>query len=228
MRINLTKKFVFLANPHCGSHLVRNLLNPHSDIIEEINPITPNQNIHVSAANLKNIFANSHEQEQINKQYWLWDSYYKFTTISNPFRRIVRHYFFSKPDANFVPYYENEHDTNTEFAHGFNDWLKNRYTNGRLLTNYLDFCCDENDVCLLNDVLKIEEPQIIMDKVKEKALIDILIPDLTAANLSERDSRVEHINWEGDPYSLYNQESRNLVEQMYQKDIELFNYTFGA
>jgi hypothetical protein len=99
---------------------------------------------------------------------------------------------------------------------------------GRGLPAYEYFCCDhDSKELLLDDVFKIEEIDqvllpVLLDKCGLKAdFVPHLQPDLKSPDESK------HINWNGDPYSLYNNKSREIMELIYEKDIELFNYKFG-
>jgi hypothetical protein len=89
MRISHRYKFVFLSNPRCGSTSIRRMLDPYTDISSGYE--YPYHH-HTDAARLR-----SHFEEQG----WDWDSYTVFTTIRNPWDRVVStwHYGARNPES---------------------------------------------------------------------------------------------------------------------------------
>lgn len=77
MRISHRYKFVFLANPRCGSTSVRKVLDPFTDIYSG-NEFPYHH--HAGVRHLKPHFA---------EQGWDWDCYSVFTTIRNPWARVA-------------------------------------------------------------------------------------------------------------------------------------------
>jgi len=241
MRIGHGPEFIFLSNPKCGSTSIRVLMNKYSDISAENNPQDPTYLMHVNAYELKTYF--EHENYK-DKTVGPWDSYYKFTTVRNPWKKMVSYYFFSAPDKEFrsvadirqkIPVLGAKreepikYDPSTAFYHGFNPWLKH-VMDGHGLPHYEYFCCDHDDPekCLVDDVFKIEEiDEVLAPALKEHLNIEIksvpdLNPDMGITDLTSR-----YFNWKGDYYSLYNEESQNIVAQVYCSDIDNFNYKFG-
>ena len=82
MRISHQHKFVFLANPQSGSTSIRKLLDPYSEIKSSTQ--FPYHH-HVNAPSLR-----KHFQEMD----WEWEDYLKFTTIRNPWDKMVGRYFY--------------------------------------------------------------------------------------------------------------------------------------
>jgi hypothetical protein len=225
MRISHKRKFVFLSNPKCGSSSIRRLLNPVTDIKGEDHPKKPLVMMHIHADALKSYF--EHEDYK-GKSVDSWDNYYKFTTIRNPFKKMVSQYFFSRPDKDFLPYYHPDHDATSPFRHGFNDWLKHT-TQGHGLPSYNYFCCDHSSgELLLDKVFKIEEiNEVLPSALLENCGLEIesiphLNPDYKKSGATSR-----HMSWNGDYYQLYNKKSISIIEDLYSSDLETFNYEFG-
>ena len=97
------------------------------------------------------------------------------------------------------------------------------------MPHYEYFCCDhDSNELLLDDVFKIEEindvlPSALLDHLSiEVNEIPKLNPDYTLPELEGK-----YTNWKGDYYSLYNNESKEIVSEVYKSDISNFNYKFG-
>tara|TARA_Y100000310_G_scaffold345513_1_gene465835 strand:+ start:6785 stop:7348 length:564 start_codon:yes stop_codon:yes gene_type:complete len=185
--------------------------------------------LHINACALKSYF--DHE-DYSGKAVGPWDEYYKFSTVRNPWKKMVSYYFFYRPDKNFRQYYRNdiEYDHTTQFHFSFNEWLK-RVVDGAGLPSYEYFCCDHSDPskCLLDDVFKIEDiSETLPEALLEKAGIEIdEVPKLDPNYKKDEDPTSMYSSWKGDYYSLYNSESIEIVKQIYQSDITKFNYAFG-
>ena len=209
----------------CGGSSIRYILDQYTDIKGEDHPTDPLHMLHINAPSLKSYF--EHE-EYANMSVGPWDEYYKFTTVRNPWKKIVSYYFFYRPDKHFNQYSANdtEYDFNSQFHYGFNEWL-NYVMNGRGLPTY-DYFCKENQELLLDDVFKIED----INETLPEALIkntDIKIDNVPRLNPDYGVPHVStsHMNWKGDYYSLYNNKSIDIIKQVYRSDIEKFSYKFG-
>ncbi len=190
--------------------------------------------LHINACALKSYF--EHE-DYANKAVGPWEEYYKFTTVRNPWKKMVSYYFFYRPDKDFNQFLvmkrdsrvlNPDYDTKSQFHHGFNVWLKH-VMDGKGLPHYDYFCCDHNNgELLLDDVFKIEEineklpPMLSRRMGIEIDKVPRLNPDYGIPHQS-----TTYANWKGDYYSLYDEESRDIVSMVYKSDIENFNYKFG-
>ena len=234
MRIGHNPAFVFLSNPKCGSTSIRAILGKHSDIYGEDNPHHPVETTHLNAHALKSYFEDDlyskPEEESGEVTVGEWGDYYKFTTVRNPWKKMASYYFFWAPDKDMKSAYSSsDYDRASAFSVGFNDWLKYAI-DGRGLPNYDYFCCDHNSKeLLLDDVFKLEEiDEVLPTALKEHLDIDVekipkMYPDFSHKHIGN----TKYTNWRGDYYSLYNQESKDIISQVYESDIEKFNYSFG-
>ena len=259
MLISHKHKFIYLSNPKCGSSTFRSTVGRYADVssqnLSPINPLTIRKAIkdgksfndfpesqrdlfiaglnllHINASELKVAFSNmnasslSGSAQDIND----WDSFYRFTTIRNPFRRMASYYFFCRPDKNFVSVFQPDHDQESEFHCHFNDWLDNVIHNGYGLPPYQWFCCDPaTNELLLDDVFKIENiDETFPVKFKERTGLEIATPMARIMPDKKLERGTRHLRYNGDPYQLYNDNSISLINEGYKQDLETFNYEFG-
>tara|TARA_Y100000310_G_scaffold328074_1_gene395554 strand:+ start:398 stop:1111 length:714 start_codon:yes stop_codon:yes gene_type:complete len=236
MLVSFKNKFIFLSNPKCGSSTLRVVLDPYKDLNAR-GAMGDNEDfkkqgtlvLHIPAYELKQSFDQS---EHVGK----WEDYYKFTTVRNPFKRMVSWYFFLQPDKNFDTILdrndEGTWDRHSAYAHHFNDFMDNFYNDPKrgLLPNYNWFCTDwETGEDLLDDTFKLEEiDSVFGPRFKEKTGIETpspmpnILPDLRT-----EEERSSHIKFKGNPYDLYNENSIKMIEEAYELDLEKFNYKFG-
>ncbi len=244
MNLSIKDRFLFLSNPKSGSSTFRFVLDEFSDItpysiIRGADNEQSSKDLRANSLNLLHI--NAHEVRQFIKQSDLhleWDIAYKFTTIRNPFKRMVSWYVFLRPDKNFqTPFFgphgsENpDYDGDSAYHHHFNDFLDWAYQNDRFLPNYKFFCCDwDTGEQIVDDVFKIEEINNgeFHSKFQEKTKIILpnplprILPDFKPAN-----ETTYNTSFKGDPYALYNDNSINIIEDYFKVELEKFNYEFG-
>lgn len=235
MRIGHKPEFIYLSNPKCGSSSVRAIMNKYTDIYAEHHPDDPAYLLHINACALKSYFEHEYYKD---KAVGPWEKYYKFTTVRNPWKKMVSYYFFSAPDKDFRAAKDIrqqrvmgkvDYDQSTAFHHGFNPWLKHIMDGGGL-PHYEYFCCDHDNPsnCLVDDVFKIEDINDTLPAALSEHLdininkVPHLGPDMELDKFNSR-----YTQWEGDYYSLYDEESKNTIAQVYESDINNFHYEFG-
>jgi|LULG01.1.fsa_nt_gb hypothetical protein len=240
MLISLSEKFIFLSNPKCASSTIRVLLGKYAQISnyslikgaegkskEYLNKHRLNV-LHLTAHELRDAFKN------LNSLH-IWDNVYKFSTIRNPFHRLVSWYFFLEPDKNFKTIIDEEvgdYDENSRYHHHFNDFIDyfaNQNNGDRLPPNYeTSFTNWETGELLLDDIFKLEDIDTLLpSKLKENTGIDLPSPLPNVMPDFKAPTRSRHVKFKGNPYDLYNDESRKIAEEIYATDIEKFNYQFG-
>lgn len=90
MRVSHDPEFVLIANPKCASQSLRRMLNRHSDI--RSGKAFPFNN-HVTARRLKREF---------DARGWDWSRYSTFTTIRNPWDRMVSFWAFGRSEPQSI------------------------------------------------------------------------------------------------------------------------------
>ena len=241
MIISLKNKFILLSNPKCGSSTLRTVLDPYVNLgtqglmgdSEEFRK-QYTLALHMPAQELRDVW-------ELSDNVGSWESYYKFTTVRNPFRKMVSWYFFLQPDKNFNTILDQpQWDPDSAFTYHFNDFMDNHYNDPKrgFLPNYEWFCTDWTTDTegnrlvgedLLDDVFKLEELDLTFAPTfKEKMGIELPspLPDVLP-DLKTEDERSKNLKFKGNPYDLYNQSSIEMVEETYKLELEKFDYKFG-
>jgi len=144
-------------------------------------------------------------KETLNDQN-VWDNYFKFGNIRNPWDRVVSSYFYKKDTRHNIP-----HDIS------FEDFIKQK-KQGKLKSLYEWFCIDELQVDYKSNMYFIRFENLQEDISK---ICDIL-------NLKPKE-KLKHENKSNrntDYKTYYNKETKQIVEEIYQDDIRFFNYTY--
>lgn len=168
----------------------------------------PKRKIHLQHATTDQLL----DTELISEE--IWDTYYKFTIVRNPWDRAYSDYLWIKSDrkvkGSFNDFIQKKGqfkdiltDNNNMFYRG--DHLINQtdffYINGKLkVDNILRFENFTDDINFLIKKLNIEEEFNIHEKKSKK--------------------RYKHYSF------FYNNSKRKIIEEKYQKDIEILDYTF--
>jgi hypothetical protein len=152
-------------------------------------------------------------QEKIGDQ--VFNDYFKFTFVRNPFSKCLSEYFWEKT-------YLNE-------SLNFNDWVKlklgdlinqseNNTTTLRQKHNLeqYKFIYDASDNCLVDFIGRFEKLQEDFDLICDK--IGVPRQQLPHKNKSKHKHYTEY----------YEDEIREIVEKKYEQDIEYFGYEFGT
>lgn len=144
--------------------------------------------------------------------------YYKFTFVRNPYDRLVSTYFFLKKggltekdriwsDANLGAY--------SNFESFVKGWLQEENIHNSLhFQHQYSFLEDENGEIKLDFIGQFENIETDFLTISTKLGID---RKLKKSNASVRNE---------DYRSYYNEETRKIVSEVYEKDIRLFNYSF--
>lgn len=152
---------------------------------------------------------------------------YIFTAVRNPWDRMLSMYLFYKSNQCYSPeFYSSNPDDNKTFT----DWIKYIYSDNfdrsrrHSDVNIFNYCFSNQlnwikstagDVINVDMILRHEE----MDKTLEPFLRDVL--KLKNINLS-RVHPTKHTHYS----DYYDTESKKLVGNYYQEDIDYFKYTF--
>ena len=129
-----------------------------------------------------------------------FDSYFKFTFVRNPYDKVISQYFFRK-----------KFDVQSSKNMTFNEFIRNPV--GRPLQNQLDWITINNRV-MVDFIGRFERLQQDFNKICD--ILEIERKPLIHLNKSDH----EHYS------RYYDDESRQIVEKIFAKDFEYFNYKF--
>ena len=134
----------------------------------------------------------------------IWNNYFRFGNVRNPWDRAVSFYFFKKDITHKIP-----HDMS------FEDFIKQ---DKQFMSLYQWFCINELQEDYKSNMYFIRHENLHEDILK---ICDILNlkpkQDLEHRNGTKRDT---------DYRTYYNEETKQIVKEKYQDDIRLFNYTY--
>lgn len=163
-----------------------------------------------------------------------FNDYHIFSTVRNPYRKLVSFYFFAKPDANFILQNQEGYNESTAFHHHFNDFISHMADNESYfsLPNYEQFFTNWSTGESLvddKDIFKVEElSESFIPRFEEVTNINLGITELPKILPIEYDEKpdVTEYKWRGDVRDLYNESSKQYVEEKYATDLLKFNYGF--
>ena len=149
--------------------------------------------------------------------------YFSFTTIRNPWDRVVSAFKYQKCDKNGYPFYHPDYDKNTAKQYSFSEFLKiihdKDYWCGIGIPNIKYFCFDENNNQLVTKIYPIETltKEMIESDIKKYNGKHYNVSEIPHLNMTKKvDYRTYYIEqWMIDK-----------VREIYKKDIELGGYEF--
>jgi hypothetical protein len=206
MIISHQHKFIFFAIPKTGTHSIRFALRPHLGNEDEeqvglfhqskLNTIDfYRRDGHLTVADIKPFISDE-----------IWNSYYKFSFVRNPWDRLISTFFFRnrnlplQPEL-IIPYIKKKLEDKDFEASLF---YKSQ-------ANYL---VDENKNLAIDFIGKTETMQADFEKICQKIGIEPTI-------LDQKNQSVHHHY-----KSYYDDDLKELIASVYKKDIALFNYSF--
>jgi hypothetical protein len=205
MIISHKHKFIFFPIPKTGTHSIRFAVRPYLDEQDEEHVAL----FHHSKFNIEafNDRKNGHFSVQEIRPHLsdeIWNTYYKFCFVRNPFDRFVSTCFFNNPQIK----------NNPEMASAFlkliaKKELKNKSLFYRPQQHYL---IDRNGDIAINFIGKLENMQADYELICEK----IKIPMRTLDQLNTS----MHENYA----TYYDEELEQLVVELYLEDFQKFNY----
>ena len=198
MRISHKNKFIYVAVPKTGSLTIRKVLGKYSDI-HSVSDKTSPYHWHTKASDLR---------EHFIKKNWRWDDYFKFTFVRNPWDMYVSLYKYFQRMKAIPPVVEGGPEFNSFFLD-----LK-RMNSLWLATTYSTYYRAGGDN-IVDFIGKFENLQQDFDIVCDK--IGIPKQQLPHKNATEHKHYTEY----------YDDETKQIVEDVYAKDIEHFGYEFG-
>ena len=207
MIVSHAKQFIFFAVPKTGTHALRELLAPHKgpDDWEQqilfgqqqspIAEIAKIQHGHISA-----------QQIVAYLEPAIWQSYYKFAIVRNPFDRFISICFFLNRK-------------NPQFLETPLQWMKSAITvprfRARVLVRpqYLQLV-DAQGNSAMDYIGRYEQLQDSVDEICDR--LQLKSTQLPKRNTSEHNQYREY----------YDEELKSAVAEFYQEDLRRFNYCY--
>ena len=219
--IDLEKNVIFIAIPKTGTTSVREQLD------QKGNPIISNAHLNIMqirdliyiyllkmAVGTNKSFPTTGvptDQDLRVKAAEIFQSCFKFSAVRNPWARAVSMYFRSdgigiRKEMSFEQFCE---------AHKY---ASDTCLHPTLHKNQLDWLCDENGENLMDYVYKVEDFETAIDEINQltNGRLGLKNQELNSNRKSKSKSY----------HDVYNDHTRKLIAQAFEKDIDTFKYTF--
>ena len=206
MRISFKYKFIFISNPKTGSESMREMLNPFTDIYSN----TTDYYHHTNCIKLKYI---------LEKKKYIYEDFFIFGFIRNPWDRAVSYYLYCKPDDKCNAFWIENYNENKKFIYNFNEWIRYHIEKKKKiygLINIYDFFGDENGKLITNKIYKMEEMDKAIKDINKKCNINIK----NMIHINKSSINKKHYSF------YYNKESYLFIKELMKKDIDYGNYSF--
>jgi len=202
-------KFIFFAVPKTATHAIREALREHTDendweqqvlFGQQYLPIPELASIghgHISVTQLRPHISNE-----------IWDTYFKFGFVRNPFDRFVSTCFFLNRKN---PGFKNNAAALMKRALTFE-----RFRQRILVKPYSELLTGDNGEVAVDFVGRYEDLQQSFDTVFER--LNLPSANLPRKNVSEHAAYAEY----------YDDELKQAVGNFYEKDLRMFNYDFQS
>lgn len=213
--ISHSNRFIFVQIPKTGCSSIQSVLQPHAEPVLQGRKWwgTP-QHKHVTL-----------EEQQRQSGRTMFEQYYKFAFVRNPYSWLVSNYFFC--GGIHVPYHRDKRElmrlseTPSLVKHWLKDhksittfkqWLKWYVEHVR--GTQLEMICDSTGLVAVDFVGKLETIDQDFDQVCDKlGLARVRLPHV---------NRTKHKHY----MEYYDHECRDIVQEHYAKDLECFGYTY--
>jgi len=219
--VNIRKQVIFIAIPKTGTTSVR------TQIKEEGLPIIPNSHLNImqirdliyvyllKSALGKNISFPTKEVVEdaiLRKQSdELFSSFFKFSAVRNPWARAVSLYFRREGES-------------VKDKMSFDEFCVNHFYasdtcfHPTLHKNQYDWLCDEKEINQMDFTYKVENFKQAINDIKERTNGRLQLTEV-------------HENINPDSLSrsyrdIYNDKTREIIAERFEKDIDIFKYTF--
>jgi len=201
MRISHRHKFIYISKPKSASESIRQALGDHSDIFSDEDFQSPYYH-HTTLRQLKKHFT---------EMRWDFNSYFKFTSLRNPWDMVVSLYFYAKTDIKGLEFWHKSPDYNAQELMPFKTWVKS----GKAESFYTlkNFICDENGNNLVDHVVRIENINFDLDLVASQLGITLNCPHL---------NQTCHKKYS----EYYDGETKEIIAKSFKFDIEYGGYEF--
>jgi hypothetical protein len=146
----------------------------------------------------------------------VYNDYYKFTIVRNPYDKIVSQFFYINKRKDLQTFLA--HNKGDEFKFYLDKIAKKKHVQWEPQVN---FVLDENGETIVDFIGKFENFNNEVTKVLEKTGLDKKYFGLVKRSIPHINQTVRN-NYQ----TYYDDESKEMVEQLFKKDLEFFNYKF--
>ncbi len=223
MNISNKYKFIFIANPGCGSTSLRNIVKPYSDY-KGTKRKESNNIIKLKLKNIKTFcnplnnnpillplanHARAYEIENFFKQKgWDWSNYISFTTVRNPWAKMVSRYFYAINEPSSVLHKQ------AKMLGSPKKYIKDSSVLSRMVT-IEEMTFNKEGFCIVDEIIRLED----IDKKLPPLLSKLGIEVYNTPHLN----RSQKVN----KYRKYfDSEAIELVRKRFESDIEIGKYEF--
>jgi hypothetical protein len=203
MRVSHRYRFVFLSNPRCGSTSLRKMLLPYSDLSSTTNKYPYHH--HTNAKALRRVFV---------EKGWDWDRYTVFTTIRNPWDRIVSMWEFADvtPESVWATH-RRATESFDRFVFGLPEYMERLFAERHAPTGMTSIVISQ----FADETVQVFRLETLAEKLPP-LLSDLGLP---AVNIPHVNATIHR------PYrAYYNWRTRRAVARFMAPDIEVGQYRF--
>jgi len=219
--VNEELRAIFIAIPKTGTTTVRSQIRPvgtplipnsHLNILEireTLFTLTLRRALHQNKAfPTSNILTTQQIQRQSQE---MFDSYYKFSAVRNPWARAASLYsrresISASETMSFEQFCEQHLYASDTCIHP------------TLHRNQCDWLCDEREECLMDYVYKIEEFDQAISEIYEQTNGRIQLENILLNHNPNSKSQAYR--------TLYNDRTQRTIAKKFEKDIDIFKYAF--
>ena len=211
--LNNHNKFIFFHLYKCGGTSLRDILKPHLSDIMFPNKFQELGNAHSLPRDIREIYKNIDKIE-------LFDSYYKFTFVRNPFDWLLSIYYYILKNVNHNEHFIVKDMSLLQFLNYYvNDMRKsneNKDLGHNKVTNLYEYVTDEKGNLLVDFIGRFENMENDMMLICQK--LGLYFKDIPLLNVN--------LGKEKDYRKYYDTESIDFVNENFKKDLDYFNYKF--
>lgn len=145
---------------------------------------------------------------------WNWNDYYKFTTVRNPWAKLVSAFYFQMAKLNNTSKNDYKPQFDVMFEKFRQTILNRNFT--ALKFEFEDYVSDVSGELLIDDTFKVENLNDDIHIIFEKIGIPVKFDSVPIINTTHHSPYREY----------YDEETKNIVGKYFQNEIKKFNYEF--
>lgn len=217
--IDHKNKLIFIHIPKCAGSTIERIFGTYPFKWDEVDydklvGWDKETNIHLQHATCQEIVDNNYIDKNI------WDEYTKFTVIRNPWSRVISDYHFMKKQW----MNDKERINNAPLK----DYLNNDGRFKDVLTDKTSLLYRGDHKTSLYDYLHIDDKLVVDHIIRFENLQSDFIEFCKKfnININTKLKMTKPGHWGSNYKSFYDETNKNLVAEIYKKDIETFKYNF--